>query len=295
MPGTHVTSVAEQPGRANLAPDRASVAIQRLRRSSEGASGRLAPRVEEPALGAPHVLVVTPPAAPDREARAADLVRRREGAWSPTASPPAAHRAEARPDVVHEAVVAGRRGRSPPLIGSTDRGLRAMARPPPERLATLALDRAAGPNSPGGAAAPPPRPDRRHTQEVPLRAITRFYVAEAPRDSCKRLFQAATVAECLIWVRPRSGPGMPRLAIWAAVAPPDDDPDVALCLPIDGLADATATAAEVADRWEASWLLIESAPRRHREEARAALVEMIATALTMAAARGFEDDADVGF
>lgn len=128
-----------------------------------------------------------------------------------------------------------------------------------------------------------------------MHPIIRFYIAEAPRKPTGRLFAANTVAECMAWVRPRSGPGVPRLAIWAAVAPPDDDPDVALCLPIDVLDDARATAAGVVDRWESSWLLIESAPRRHREEAREALVEALAIAIAAAAARGTEDNTDVGF
>ena len=123
----------------------------------------------------------------------------------------------------------------------------------------------------------------------------RFYVAEATRTPTGRLFHGASVAECLACIRPRSGPGVPRLAIWMAAAPPDEGPDVALCLPLDVLGSVRDRAAEVVDRWEASWLLIESAPRRHRKEGGEALVELVAIALEVAAVAGLEDRRGVEF
>lgn len=125
--------------------------------------------------------------------------------------------------------------------------------------------------------------------------MNRFYVVEAPRKLAGRLFTAASVAECLAWIRPRSGPGLSRLAVWTAVPPPDERADVALCLPVGVFEDARTAAADAVDRWEASWLLIASAPRRHREEAREALIELVATALAVAAAGGFDDGTDLAF
>ncbi len=117
----------------------------------------------------------------------------------------------------------------------------------------------------------------------------RFYVADAPRKPTGRLFHASSMAKCMDWIRPRSGPGLPRLAVWAAVPPPDEGPDAFVCLPIGVVEGLRETAVEVVRRWDDAWLLIESAPRRHREEARDALVDLVVEALASAAAGGFDD------
>ena len=121
---------------------------------------------------------------------------------------------------------------------------------------------------------------------------SRYYVTEAPRRPNGRLHSASSAVACLEWIRARSKPHMVRLAIWAATPPPDEGPDAVLCLPVSTIEGLRELAVEAVDRWDRSWLLLESAPRRHREEAREALIELVLDALGAAAAKGVDDATD---
>lgn len=127
----------------------------------------------------------------------------------------------------------------------------------------------------------------------------RFYVVEAPRRPAKPPFSSPSLQACVDHVTSRNRPGMIRLAIWAVANPPDEGPDVAICVPARLLSDWQALAIDAVDRWDERWLLIESTPFHHRSEAREDLVQVVLTALVNAAARGISDpeveEIDVGF
>ena len=121
---------------------------------------------------------------------------------------------------------------------------------------------------------------------------SRYCVTEAPRRQNGRLHSASSAVACLAWIRARSEPNMVRLAIWAATPPPNEGPDAVLCLPVATIEGLRELVVEAVDRWDRSWLLLESAPRRHTEEAREALVELVLAALGAAAAKGVDDVTD---
>ena len=73
-----------------------------------------------------------------------------------------------------------------------------------------------------------------------------------------------------------------------------------LCVPTRLPGEWEEIAADIVDGWEARWLLIQSAPFRHRAEARLDLLDALAVGLATAAAKGeddtpVDDDMDVGF
>lgn len=132
--------------------------------------------------------------------------------------------------------------------------------------------------------------------------LNRWYVAEAPRGTVGRLFNGHTARSCLRWVRERCPRPSPRLAVWLRDPPPDDrcEPDAFVCLPARYVERWEARAAEVVEVWERRWLLVQSAPPRHRDDARADLLDAVAVALAGAFIAGASpegpvDDGDVGF
>ncbi len=115
----------------------------------------------------------------------------------------------------------------------------------------------------------------------------RTYVVELPRRA-RPLFEGA-VAACLRFVAGRASPSMTRLALVVSVPPPDEGPDAVVCVPAASFGSWEERAAEVVSAWEARWLLIESMPLRHRDEARADLHHAVATALVAAAIAGVDN------
>lgn len=132
--------------------------------------------------------------------------------------------------------------------------------------------------------------------------LNRWYVAEAPRRAGGRLFNGHTAHSCLRWARERCTRPSPRVAVWLRDPPPDDgrEPDAFVCVPARYVERWEARASEVVEVWERRWLLIESAPRLHRDDARADLLDAVAVALTGAFIAGASrvgpvDEEDVGF
>lgn len=94
----------------------------------------------------------------------------------------------------------------------------------------------------------------------------RTYVVEIPRRT-RPLFQGDRAA-CLAFIDGQTSPAMTRLGLVVSAPPPAEGPDALVCVPAAGFGDWEATAAEVGAAWEKTWLLIESMPARHRDEAR---------------------------
>ncbi|RYB02136.1 hypothetical protein D3272_22715 [Lichenibacterium ramalinae] len=93
-------------------------------------------------------------------------------------------------------------------------------------------------------------------------------------------------------------PTMTRLGLVVATPPPAEGPDALVCVPAASFGDWEAVAAGAVAAWERRWLLIESAPMRHRDEARADLHDAVASALVAAAIAGVDAQGapeDVGF
>ncbi len=124
----------------------------------------------------------------------------------------------------------------------------------------------------------------------------RTYVVEISRRG-RPLFEGDRAA-CLAFIDRHVPDVRTRLALVVSPPPPAEGPDALVCVPAAGFADWEAMAAEAVAAWEQRWLLIESMPFRHRDEARADLHHAVASALVAAAiagvdARGAPDD--VGF
>ena len=109
-------------------------------------------------------------------------------------------------------------------------------------------------------------------------------VVELPRGT-RPLFEGDREA-CIDFIQRQSSPTMTRLALVLAAPRRSEGPDAVLCVPADVVGDWEAQAAEAIAAWEGQWLLIESAPRRHRAEVRADLHHAIASALLAAAITG---------
>ena len=116
--------------------------------------------------------------------------------------------------------------------------------------------------------------------DLPMRAC----VVELPRGA-RQLFEGDPEA-CLRFIRRQTSPTMTRLGLVLFTPRPVEGSDVVVCVPADVVGDWEARAAEAITAWESQWLLIESAPRRHRDEARADLYHTIASALIAAAITG---------
>ena len=124
----------------------------------------------------------------------------------------------------------------------------------------------------------------------------RTEVVEIPRRT-RPLFQGDRAA-CLKFIVDRTTPTMTRLGLVVAAPPPAEGPDSLVCVPAAGFADWEATAAAAVAAWERRWLLIESMPIRHRDEALADLHDAVASALVAAAIVGVDAQGapdDVGF
>lgn len=128
----------------------------------------------------------------------------------------------------------------------------------------------------------------------------RVYVTLEPRLPKARLFSAADLQAALERVRERSPRSASRFAIWTDASTPEQDHDVVVCVPVALFENRRSQAEEVVARWDATWLLIESMPHRHRDSARQHLVDEVSMALLASAIEGVgepanEDDEDVGF
>ncbi|RYB02128.1 hypothetical protein [Lichenibacterium ramalinae] len=107
-------------------------------------------------------------------------------------------------------------------------------------------------------------------------------VVELPREA-RPLFEGERV-QCLAFIRRKTA--LTRLGLVVEAPPPVAGPDAVVCVPADVVGDWEARATEAIAAWESRWLLIDSAPRRHRDEVRADLHHVIAIALIAAAITG---------
>ena len=124
----------------------------------------------------------------------------------------------------------------------------------------------------------------------------RTYVVEVPRRT-RPLFEGDRAA-CLKFIDGQTSPAMTRLGLVVAPPPPAEGPDALVCVPTAAFGDWEAAAAKAVAAWERQWLLIESVPIRHRDEARADLQNAVASALVAAAIAGVDAHGapdDVGF
>ena len=124
--------------------------------------------------------------------------------------------------------------------------------------------------------------------------VAKHYVVELPSRSSRRV--EGSIAGCLAWIKGEPA-GNGRFAIVPPDGPTNDPPPAVMCVPLEAMIDWEALAAAVVAEWEKTWLLIESMPSRHREEARADLHHAVATALISAAIAGVDEmgGPDVGF
>ena len=114
----------------------------------------------------------------------------------------------------------------------------------------------------------------------------RTYVVEMPRR-VRPLFEGGR-GPCLRFIEARSSPTMTRLGLVVSVPRPAEGPDAMACVPAAAFGSWEDRAAEAVAAWEERWLLLESMPRRHRDEARADLHHAVATALVAAAVAGVD-------
>ena len=112
------------------------------------------------------------------------------------------------------------------------------------------------------------------------------YVTELPRRA-KPIFRGS-LGSCARFIAGQTSPGMTRLALVVSAPAPNQGPDSAVCVPAAAFGDWEDHAAEVVAAWEARWLLITSMPFRHRDEARADLLNVVACALVAAAINGVD-------
>ncbi len=115
------------------------------------------------------------------------------------------------------------------------------------------------------------------------------FVTSAPLRPTDASFASDDLLTALAHLRRHSARGSGRLALWIDAEPPLSGPEVVVVLPLAVLDEWEARAAEVVDGWDERWLLIASADRRHRAEARAALVDEVVVALLVAAMGGIDD------
>ena len=123
-------------------------------------------------------------------------------------------------------------------------------------------------------------------EELRVETTMNTYVMEMPRRT-KPLFRGSLGA-CTRFIAGQTSPGMTRLALIVSAPVPDRGPDAAVCVPALVFGEWEEHAAKVVADWEARWLLIESMPSRHRDEARADLLHTVASALVAAAINGVD-------
>ena len=114
----------------------------------------------------------------------------------------------------------------------------------------------------------------------------RACVIEMPRGA-RPLFEGDR-EKCLDFILGQTSPTMTRLALVVTAPRLAERADAVVCVPADIVGDWEASAAAAIAAWEERWLLIESAPRRHRDEVRADLHHAIASALIAAAITGVD-------
>jgi hypothetical protein len=123
--------------------------------------------------------------------------------------------------------------------------------------------------------------------------LRQIHMIEVPGTATgTRLVSATDLGSALEQVRRRFPRASPRLAIWEDTPPPDEGPNVVVCVPVASFESRRAQAEEVIARWDERWLLIESMPRALREEARRHVVDLISMALLAAAIEGIEAEDD---
>lgn len=111
-------------------------------------------------------------------------------------------------------------------------------------------------------------------------------VVELSRQA-KPVFRGS-IGACTRFIAGQAAPAMTRLAIVMSMPPPEHGPDAAVCVPAGAFKSWEEHAASAVDDWEARWLLISSMPIRHRDEARADLLHVVAAALVAAAINGID-------
>ena len=124
----------------------------------------------------------------------------------------------------------------------------------------------------------------------------RTFVVELSRR-LRPLFEGNRAA-CMRFIEDQTSPTMTRLGLVASVPRSGQGPDAVVCVPAVAFGTWEEKAAEVVAAWETKWLLIESMPCRHRDDARAELHNAVASALVAAAIAGVDASGapdDVGF
>lgn len=123
--------------------------------------------------------------------------------------------------------------------------------------------------------------------------VLKHYIIDLPRRGGRHF--EGTLAECQAWIRGQSG--IKRVGLVFSAVPPDEGCDAAVCVPYTAFGAWDEEATAVTKAWEKKWLLIESMPARHRDEARSDLQCAIASALIAAATNGVDvqGQPDVGF
>ena len=119
-----------------------------------------------------------------------------------------------------------------------------------------------------------------------------IYVTLEPRSPKVRLFSAGNLRSALERVRERTAQGASRFAIWMDASTPEQDHDVVVCVPVALFESRRSQAEDVVARWDATWLLVESMPSRHRDSARQQLVDEVSMALLASAIEGVGEPAD---
>ncbi len=113
-----------------------------------------------------------------------------------------------------------------------------------------------------------------------------IYVVELKRRT-KSLFRGSLGA-CARFITDNAAPGMTRLALVISARPPDDGPDAAVCVPAVSFGAWEERGAHVVASWELKWGILADLPTRYRDEARADLLQAVASALVASAINGVD-------
>lgn len=141
--------------------------------------------------------------------------------------------------------------------------------------------------TPAGDQPPPVRPPR-NADDDHMDGTKRVYATLAPGRKQASLFSEVDLDSALRRIRTQADPTWAKVALWVDAPPPERGPDLVVCVPVEQFETRRAQAEEVVSRWDATWLVIESMPRQHRETARQSLVDLISMSLLTAAIEGIE-------
>ncbi|WP_129219580.1 hypothetical protein [Lichenibacterium ramalinae] len=122
--------------------------------------------------------------------------------------------------------------------------------------------------------------------------VTRVYATLAPGRAQASLFSEVDLRSALHRIRTEAHSPRAKVALWMEAPPPGQGPDVVVCVPVEQFETRRAHAEEIVARWDATWLVIESMPRQHRDAARQLLVDLISMSLLNAAIEGIEPTDD---